>query len=85
MPSFTFDESGFNRPTKSFATITTSYIDHGRAQVEGVINIPGLAVCRVQMKTDSDRIQREGPGKAALINYVRAALCEDVTVELPMN
>jgi hypothetical protein len=37
------------------------------------------------MKTDPDRLDRRGPGREALLAYVRAALHEDVMVELPWN
>ena len=53
--------------------------------VDGVVVIPGLPVCRVRMKTDVERIYRYGPGRRALLGYVRAALHEDVVVELPWN
>ena len=47
--------------------------------------IPGLPVCRVQVAADAERFDRFGPGRQALVGYVRAALCEDVIAELPWN
>ena len=84
---------GFADPTLEFVRITTTEDDTGRAMVDGVVVIPGLPVCRVRMKTDPDRLDRHGPGRtallayvrAALLGYVRAALYEDVMVELPWN
>lgn len=76
---------GFADPTDQFVRITTTEDDSGRAVVDGVVVIPGLPVCRVRMKTDVERIARYGPGRNALLSYVRAALCEDVMVELPWN
>ncbi len=81
-----FSQFGFSDPTPEFVRITTEEEEgSGRALVDGVVVIPGLPVCRVRMKTDTDRIYRYGPGRAALIAYVRAALHEDVVVELPWN
>ncbi|MEM0961926.1 MAG: hypothetical protein AAGK21_05205 [Bacteroidota bacterium] len=80
-----FSGLGFADPTSSFVRITTIEDDCGRAVVDGVVVIPGLPVCRVRMKTDADRVARYGPGRRALFGYVRAALCEDVMVELPWN
>jgi hypothetical protein len=37
------------------------------------------------MKTDPSRLGRHGSGRRALLAYVRAALHEDVMVELPWN
>ena len=76
---------GFADPTSEFVRITTAEDDAGRALVDGVVVIPGLPVCRVRMKTDAARIERFGPGRSALLGYVRAALHEDVVVELPWN
>ncbi len=76
---------GFADPTIEFCRITTTEDDTGRAMVDGVVAIPGLPICRVRMKTDADRIARYGPGRSALLGYVRAALYEDVMVELPWN
>ena len=76
---------GFADPTLRFSRITTQEDDAGRAMVDGVVVIPGLPVCRVRMKTDVERIARYGPGRQALLGYVRAALHEDVMVELPWN
>ena len=84
-PPRDFVEYGFSDPTPAFVRITTSEEDCGRALVDGVVVIPGLPVCRVRMKTDAERVFRYGPGRAALIDYVRAALHEDVMVELPWN
>ena len=75
---------GFADPTPEFVRIVTSD-DGERALVDGVVVIPGLPVCRVRLKTDPDRLSRYGPGRAALLAYVRAALHEDVMVELPWN
>ena len=80
-----FSGFGFADPTLEFMRITTSEDETGRAMVDGVVVIPGLPVCRVRMKTDVERIYRYGPGRQALLGYVRAALCEDVMVELPWN
>ena len=79
-----FSGLGFSDPTVEFCRITTSE-EAGRALVDGVVVIPGLPVCRVRMKTDVERIARCGPGRQALLGYVRAALYEDVMVELPWN
>ncbi len=75
---------GFADPTPEFVRIVTTD-DGDRALVDGVVVIPGLPVCRVRMKTASDRLDRHGPGRTALMAYVRAALHEDVMVELPWN
>ena len=80
-----FSGFGFPDPTLEFVRITTTEDDCGRALVDGVVVIPGLPVCRVRMKTDAERITRYGPGRQALLRYVRVALCEDVMVELPWN
>ena len=80
-----FSGLGFSDPTPRFVRITTSANGAGRALVDGVAAIPGLPVCRVRMKTDTERIGRGGPGRSALLGYVRAALHEDVVVELPWN
>jgi hypothetical protein len=80
-----FGGLGFSDPTNQFVRITTTEDDLGRAMVDGVVVIPGLPVCRVRMKTDVERIARYGPGRRALLGYVRAALHEDVVVELPWN
>lgn len=80
-----FGEFGFHNPTPEFVRITTSEDDQGRACIDGVVVIPGLPVCRVRMKTDAERMYRYGPGRQALLSYVRAALHEDVSVELPWN
>jgi hypothetical protein len=80
-----FSGFGFADPTPQFVRIVTSEEPSGRALVDGVVVIPGLPVCRVRMKTDPDRLDRRGPGREALLAYVRAALHEDVMVELPWN
>ncbi|WP_420455447.1 hypothetical protein [Rubrivirga sp.] len=80
-----FSGLGFTDPTNEFLRITTTEDGAGQAMVDGVVVIPGLPVCRVRMKTDPDRIHRYGPGRQALLGYVRAALHEDVMVELPWN
>ncbi|WP_412070223.1 hypothetical protein [Rubrivirga sp. IMCC43871] len=80
-----FSGFGFADPTDQFVRITTQEDDTGRALVDGVVAIPGLPVCRVRMKTDIERVARYGPGREALLGYVRAALHEDVLVELPWN
>ena len=80
-----FVQFGFADPTPQFSRITTRDDGDGRALVDGVVVIPGLPVCRVQMKTDAERMHRQGPGRFALLSYVRAALHEDVVVELPWN
>ncbi len=76
---------GFTDPTSEFVRITTTEDIGGRALVDGVVVIPGLPVCRVRMKTDTDRVARPSPSRSALLGYVRAALHEDVVVELPWN
>ncbi len=80
-----FSRFGFSDPTLRFCRITTSEDQTGRAVVDGVVVIPGLPVCSVRMKTDVERIHRHGPGRHALLGYIRAALHEDVVVELPWN
>lgn len=80
-----FVQFGFSDPTPEFTRITTTESEDGRALVDGVVVIPGLPVCRVRMKTDVERLWRQGPGRFALLRYVRAALHEDVVVELPWN
>ncbi|OZC02690.1 hypothetical protein [Rubricoccus marinus] len=79
-----FEKFGFSNPTPEFLMVTTGD-DEGRAAVEGVVVIPGLPVCRVRMRTDTERLFRYGPGRRALIAYVRAALHEDIARELPVN
>ena len=73
---------GLSRP--EFLTIT-AYDEGERALVEGVISIPALPVCRVQLRTHAERITRFGPGARALVEYVRASLCEDAVGALPRN
>ena len=84
-PARDFVQFGFSDPTPSFSRVTTADGGDGRVVVDGVVVIPGLPVCRVRMKTDAERVYRYGPGRQALIRYVRAALHEDVAVELPWN
>lgn len=76
---------GFSDPTPAFVRIVTTEESDGRALVDGVVVIPGLPVCRIRMKTDALRMDRHGPGRSALLAYVRTALHEDVMVELPWN
>lgn len=76
---------GFSDPTPQFVRIVTTEEPTGQALVDGVVVIPGLPVCRVRMKTDPGRLDRDGAGRTALPAYVRAALHEDVMVELPWN
>ncbi len=80
-----FAAFGFSDPTPSFLRITTAEETDGRALLDGVVVIPGLPVFRVRMRTDVVRIERYGPGRRALVDYVRTALHEDVMVELPWN
>ena len=84
-PTRDFAAFGFSDPTPRFVRITTCEEDSGRALLDGVVVIPGLPVFRVRMRTDADRIERYGPGRRALVDYVRTALHEDVMVELPWN
>ena len=79
-----FQKFGFSDPTPEFLMVTTGD-DDGRAAIEGVVVIPGLPVCRVRMRADQERIFRYGPGRNALIAYIRAALHEDIARELPVN
>ena len=79
-----FTKFGFSDPTPQFMMITAGD-DRGKAAVEGVVVIPGLPVCRVRLRTDTERLFRYGPGRRALVAYVRAALHEDVARELPVN
>ena len=80
-----FVQFGFADPTPSFVRVTTSEDRTGHALVDGVVVIPGLPVCRVRVKTDAARLEPYGPGLAALEVSIRAALHEDVVVELPWN
>jgi hypothetical protein len=80
-----FSGLGFPDPTPAFVRIVTCEDADGRSLVDGVVVIPGLPVCRVRMKTDQARLGRHGAGHSALLDYVRAALHEDVMVELPWN
>lgn len=79
-----FTKFGFSDPTPVFMMITAGD-DAGRSAIEGVVVIPGLPVCRVRMRTDADRLFRYGPGRKALVAYIRAALHEDIARELPLN
>ncbi|HIG75538.1 MAG TPA: hypothetical protein EYQ24_13465 [Bacteroidetes bacterium] len=81
---FDFKKFGFSDPTPEFLILSATD-DDGRAAVEGVIVIPGLPVCRVRIRTDVERLYRFGPGRRALLAYVRAALHEDIIKELPLN
>lgn len=85
MPVPDFVQFGFPDPTLAFVRVTTSEDRTGHALVDGVVVIPGLPVCRVRVKTDAARLSPYGPGRAALEASVRAALHEDVVVELPWN
>ncbi|MFN3596623.1 MAG: hypothetical protein ACK41D_05065 [Rubricoccaceae bacterium] len=76
--------SGFSDPALGFVTIVAHEQD-GRAVVEGVIELPGLATRTLRLRTDADRLYRYGPGREALLRYVRAALCEDALQDLPLN
>ena len=77
--------SDFADPTTEFLSITMTAGGSGGAQVEGVVAIPGLPTCHVRLATDADRVARYGPGRRALLDYVRAALCADVVEGLPWN
>ena len=79
-----FTKFGFSDPTPEFMMITAGQ-DNGRAAIEGVVVIPGLPVCRVRVRTEAERLFRYGPGRRALVAYVRASLHEDVARELPVN
>lgn len=81
---FDFKKFGFSDPTPEFLIVTAGE-DQGKAAVEGVIVIPALPVCRIRLRTDADRLFRYGPGRKALLAYVRAALHEDILKELPLN
>ena len=81
---FNFKKFGFSDPTPEFLMITAGE-DAGRAAIEGVVVIPGLPVCRLRMRTETERFFRYGPGRRALVAYIRAALHEDVVRELPLN
>jgi hypothetical protein len=84
-PAPDFAQFGFSNPTPRFVRVTTCEDDAGRAHIEGVVVIPGLPVCRVQVAADVRRFDQFGPGRPALLGYVRAALHEDVVAELPWN
>ena len=79
-----FKKFGFSDPTPEFLIVTAGE-EGGRAAVEGVVVIPGLPVCRLRLRTDTERLFRQGSGRRALIAYVRAALHEDIARELPLN
>lgn len=81
----TFVEFGFPDPTPQFVRVTTVEDSSGRALIQGVVVIPGLPVCRVQVTAEAERIFRFGSGRPALLHYVRTALHEDVAAELPWN
>ena len=80
-----FAAFGFSDPTPRFLRITTGPGSDGRTLLDGVVVIPGLPVFRVRLRPDADRAERYGPGRRALVDYVRTALHEDVMVELPWN
>lgn len=87
-PPRSFSFFGFSDPTPAFLRVTVDSEGDGpedRALVDGVGVIPGLPVCRVRLKTDAARVAPHAPGRAALVAAVRAALHEDVIVELPWN
>lgn len=84
MPPRRFTHFGFADPTPDFVRVTVAP-DGDRAVVDGVVVIPGLPVCRVRLKTDAARVAPHAPGRGALLAAVRAALREDVVVELPWN
>jgi hypothetical protein len=81
---FDFRKFGFSDPTPEFMMITAGETG-GQAAVEGVVVIPGLPVCRIRLRTETERLFRYGPGRRALVAYLRAALHEDVARELPVN
>ncbi len=76
--------SAFGHASRVFVRIT-SREERGSAVLEGAIAIPGLPVCRLRMRADADRLYRYEASHAALIQYVRTALCEDAAGELPLN
>jgi hypothetical protein len=80
-----FGQFGLPDPTPAFTHITTREDAGGQALVEGVVVIPGLPVCRVRVQAQADQLYWEGPGREALLGYVRSALYEEVAVELPWN
>ena len=84
-PPRDFRAFGFADPTPRFLRITSTAEADGRARLDGVVVIPGMPVFRVRMRAGADRLERYGPGRTALVDYVRTALHEDVMVELPWN
>lgn len=76
--------SAFGGTSREFVRITARE-ERGCAIVEGAVAIPGLPVCRLRMRADAERLYRYEASRAALLLYVRAALCEDVLGELPLN
>jgi hypothetical protein len=84
VPPRRFDYYGFAEPTPDFVRVTVGP-DGDRAMVDGVAVIPDLPVCRVRVKTDAGRVAPHAPGRAALVAAVRAALHEEVVVELHWN
>lgn len=94
MPPRRFDYYGFAEPTPAFVRVTVGPdpsagsgqgADADRAMVDGVAVIPDLPVCRVRVKTDAVRVAPHAPSRAALVAAVRAALHEEVVVELHWN
>lgn len=91
MPPRRFDFYGFAEPTPAFVRVTVGLDPEaephaaGRAMVDGVAVIPDLPVCRVRVKTDAGRVAPHAPGRAALVAAVRAALHEEIVVELHWN
>lgn len=85
MPPRRFDAFGFADPTPAFLRVDVAPAAGARAVVDGVAVFPGLPVCRVRVKTDAARVEPHAPGREALLAAVRAALREDVVVELPWN
>ncbi len=85
MPPRRFDYYGFAEPTPAFVRVTVGPDGADRALVDGVAVIPDLPVCRVRVKTDAGRVAPHAPGRAALVAAVRAALHEEVVVELHWN
>ncbi len=81
---YRLEPGDFQDATLDFVRIT-AHEDGDRALVEGSIAIPGLPTCHIRMRADADRLYRYGAGRAALFQYIRAALREDAQSELPRN